>query len=115
MEALGVVPKWDSLKELKQLRFGQMVEKRTQLMDEIKFREAKKGELDEEISAALAVAGVEKVEWEDRNVQIVHKAGARKIVAEKLLERGVDADVIAESTEEGKGYSYLLVGKPKQD
>jgi uroporphyrinogen-III synthase len=114
LEALGVVPEWNTYQDLRKLDFGELCEKRQRLADEIKFREEKKKELDEEITAALAVAGVEKCAWEGRNVQIVHKAGSRRIVAEKLLENGVPADVIADSTVEGNPSSYLLIGKPKE-
>jgi hypothetical protein len=108
------IPAWSEYKELKQLHFDQLLNKRTDLKAEISFREGRLKELDVEIQSAMAVAGTEKVVWEDRPVQIVHSKGASKIVPEKLLERGVPADVIAESTVEGKGYSYLLVGKPKE-
>lgn len=111
LESLGLVPAWDSVGELRDLDFDKLVEKRTRLMDEIRFREEKRRELDEQIMAALAVSGVDKVTWEDRPVQIVNSRGASKIVPEKLLMHGVSADVIADSTEPGKEYSYLLVGK----
>jgi len=61
----------------------------------------------------LAVAGTEKVTWEDRPVQIVHSTSGSKIVAEKLLMHGVSPDVIADSTVPGKEYQYILVGKAK--
>src|SRR5579864_6920484 len=85
LETLGFVPEWSEYKELRQLKFDSLLEKRTQLRDEIKFREGKVKELDEEIEAALAVAGTEKVMWEDRPVSIVHSSSGAKIVAEKLL------------------------------
>jgi hypothetical protein len=112
LEKLGMVPEWKEVPELRQLHFGALVEKRTLLKDEIKFRESKVKELDEEIQAALAVSGVEKVIWEDRPVQIVESKSASKVVPEKLLLLGVPADTIAQATEPGKPYSYLLVGKP---
>jgi hypothetical protein len=115
LDSLGIVPKWDSVKELKQLHFDKLVERRTLLKSEIEFREAKVKDLDEEILAALAVGGVEKVEWEDRNVQIVTKRGASRVVPEKLLEHGVAADTIADCTVQGNEYSYLMIGKPKKD
>lgn len=113
MADLGVVPEWSTIKELKQLHFGHLVEQRVQLRDEIAFRDAKVKDLDEEIQAALAVSGVEKVQWESRPVQIVHKEGSSRIVAEKLIMLGVDADTIAQATEKGKPSQYLLVGKAK--
>lgn len=113
LESLGIVPAWSEFKELKQLGFDKLVETRVRLKDEIEFRTQKVKELDDEISAALAVSGAEKVLWEDRPVQIVHSRSGSKIVAERLLEHGVPASVIADSTEPGKEYQYLLVGKAK--
>lgn len=106
------VPAWDQYPELKQLNFGSLLEQRTRLKDEIKFRESKIRDMDTEIEAALAVAGAEKVTWEDRPVQVVQSNSGAKISAQKLLMNGVPAGVIADSTEPGKAYSYLLVGKP---
>lgn len=108
---LGVVLGWDTYPELVQLNFGQLVERRTQLKDEIEFRKRKMDDLDQEIQALLAVAGTEKVTWEDRPVQIVHSKSGDKISAQKLLLAGVPAQTIADATEQGKAYSYLLVGK----
>jgi hypothetical protein len=112
---LGIVPKWEQFKELKQLGFARLCEKRQTLHDEIEFRKTKMAEIDEEIEAALGAAGTEKVIWEDRAVQIVTKEGSRKLSAQLLLNKGVEADVIAECTEQGKSYSYLLFGKPKKE
>jgi hypothetical protein len=113
LESLGIVAEWSEYKELKQMKFAELLEARTRIKDEIEFRKAKLDKLDEEIQVAMMVAGTEKVNWEDRPVQIVHSRSGSKIVAEKLLMNGVSADVIAESTEPGKEYSYLLVGKAK--
>jgi hypothetical protein len=113
MAKLDIVPDWDQLPELKELSFDELAEKRQKLYDEIEFRKSKMKELDEEISAALAVAGTEKVIWEGRPVQIVHSRSGSKIVGEKLLMLGVAADTIAQATEEGKPYEYVLFGRPK--
>jgi hypothetical protein len=113
LETIGVVPVWTEYRELKQLGFGDLVEKRTRIKDEIDFRKKKMDELDQEIAAALMVAGTEKVTWEDRPVQIVHSRSGSKIVPEKLLEYGVSASVIRDSTVPGKEYQYVLVGKEK--
>lgn len=113
MAKLDIVPDWDQLPELKELSFDELAEKRQKLYYEIEFRKSKMKELDEEISAALAVAGTEKVIWEGRPVQIVHSRSGSKIVGEKLLMLGVAADTIAQATEEGKPYEYVLFGRPK--
>lgn len=115
LDMLGIVPEWSRFPELKDLDFGRLCEQRQILYDEITFRESRQKALDEQIEAALAVAGVEKVIWEDRPVQIVHKSGSAKLVPEKLLEAGVPASTIAACTTVGAGYSYLLIGKPKKE
>lgn len=113
IEKLGLVPEWSEYKELRDLGFDRLVETRTRLKDEIEFRQKKIKELDDEIQGALAVAGAEKVTWEDRPVQIIHSKAGDRVIPEKLLLAGVPADTIADCTEIGKQYSYLLVGKPK--
>jgi len=111
-EQLDIVPQWDQLPELVELDFELLAEKRQKLHDEIKFRQTKLKELDEEIMSQLAAAGTEKVLWEDRPVQIVHSNSGPKIKGEILLMLGVPADTIAQATEPGKPYEYLLFGKP---
>jgi hypothetical protein len=108
---LGVVPVWESYPELVDMGFGALVEKRTQLKDEMEFRKKKIEEIDLEIQAYMTIAGAEKVTWEDRPVQVVHSRSGSKIVAEKLLMAGVAAQTIADATEEGKPYQYVLVGR----
>lgn len=110
--AEGMSPAWDQYPELVGLEFDQLVAKRVDLKSEIDFRTAKLKDLDVEIQSQMAVAGTEKVSWEGRPVQVVHSRSGSKIVAEKLLLAGVAASTIAGATEEGKPYSYLLVGRP---
>lgn len=110
--AEGLSPQWDQYPELVGLEFDQIIAKRVDLKAEIDFRTKKLKEMDEEIQSQLAVAGTEKVTWEGRPVQVVHSRSGSKIVAEKLLLAGVAASTIAEATEEGKPYQYLLVGRP---
>ena len=114
MEQLGIVPDWDQLPELVELDFDEYAERRQKLKDEIDFRQAKLKELDVEIMSRMAAAGTEKVIWEDRPVQIVHSNSGDRIKGEKLLMLGVPADTIAQATEPGKPYEYLLFGKPSK-
>jgi hypothetical protein len=109
---LGIVPSWDSYDILRDLKFGSLVEKRTQIKEEMDFRKQRLEEIDKEIQAYMTVAGTEKVTWDNRPVTIVHSRSGSKIVAEKLLMAGVAAQTIADATEEGKPYEYILVGKP---
>lgn len=111
-DSLNIVPDWDASQELKQLRFGDTVESYLRLKATKEECEAKMKALTVDIQAALTVAGLEKVRYEDRPVQIVNSNTGSKVVPEKLLAKGVSADLIAECTEPGKPYSYVLVGKP---
>jgi hypothetical protein len=125
LETLGITPKWNTFAELKtykvegvdggkkRLSFDELCELRAKLYDEIQFRKERLEKVDEEIKMALAMAGVEKVEWEDRPVQLVTSHGGSRIVAEKLLELGVEADTVAQATVPGKEYDYVLFGKVK--
>ena len=108
---LDIVPEWDQLPELVELDFADYAEARQKLKDEIEFRQKKLKEIDLEIMSLLAAAGTEKVMWEDRPVQIVHSNSGDRIRGEKLLMLGVPADTIAQATEPGKPYDYLLFGK----
>ena len=119
---LKVVPEWSTLPELKQFRykpengkamtFSDLCDKLTNLQAEINFRELQKKELQKELELALASAGVEKVEWEDRPVMIVYSHGASTVDPHKLLEQGVSPDQIAAATVPGREFSYPLIGKP---
>lgn len=109
---LDIVPEWDQLPELVELDFADYAEARQKLKDEIEFRQKKLKEIDVEIMSRMAAAGTEKVMWEDRPVQIVHSNSGDRIRGEKLLMLGVPADTIAQATETGKPYEYLLFGKP---
>jgi len=121
MADLKVVPEWDSLPALKKYRyhpdggkvmdFDDMCEKLAQLSSEISFRELQKKELQREIELAMAEAGADKVEWEDRPVTMVHSRSASTVDPHLLLEKGVSPDVIAAATVEGREYSYPLIGR----
>ena len=120
-------PEWDAVPELKKfkheivgkdgtkkkLTFDAMVVEYKRISAEIDFRERLKVSLKEGIEAALLVSGEEKVLAEGYRVQMVHKAGSKKISAEKLLTNGVSADVIARSMEIGKETSYVSISKAK--
>lgn len=124
---IDTTPQWDKVAELKKfkgdiegangktvaLSFYDLCEKSWTLKQEIDFRKAKLDMVNEQIELALTVAGVEKVLWEDRPVQVVESNSGPQIQATLLMQKGVDPDVIAACTTPGKGYSYVLMGKPK--
>ncbi|HXN71590.1 MAG TPA: hypothetical protein VN861_03440 [Candidatus Acidoferrales bacterium] len=122
------VKEWDSIPELKRfkqriklkdgeklLTFDQMVDKVTDIQNEIKFRNGILKELKEALVTALDVAGEEHVTCIGYPVNIVEKKGSRRVDAKKLLEKGVSAMVIAECMKTGKGSRYVQVGKPDED
>jgi hypothetical protein len=89
------------------MNYGQCVVMYKALDKEIKEREVRMKDIKTHLQAALMVSGTKKVRAGEYAVQLIDKAGARKIVAEKLMARGVTPQVIAESTEIGKGSQYL--------
>lgn len=120
------VPDWESIPELKKwkqqieirgekktLTFDQMVSKYKDLDAEIEYRKNQQVALKESIESAVLVSGEEKVLCEGYRVARITKRGSRKIVAEKLLEKGVSAQTIAECTEIGKEVSYVEIKKAK--
>ena len=121
----GPVPDWNDVAELGEvqyeipnpkpeskpihLNYGQCVDLYKALDKEVKDRQAKMEELRLVLQAALMVSGQKKVKAGDHFCQIVEKAGSKKVVVEKLLANGVSAEVIAKSTEIGKGSTYLQI------
>jgi hypothetical protein len=97
------------------LDYGQCVDLYKALDKEIKERQARMEPLKDLLQAALMVSGKKKVKAGDHFCQMVEKAGSRKIVAEKLLAKGVSAQVIAESTEIGRGSTYLQIRAVGED
>lgn len=108
---LNIIPDWAVVPELKQLRFADMVESHIRLTATKKECEDKIKKLQIEIEAALVASGLEKVTYDGRPVQVVNATSGARVVPEKLLVAGVAAETIAECTEPGKEYSYVLVGK----
>ena len=99
----------------KKLSFEQMVDKFTDLRNEINFREGILDKLKEEMQTAMDVAGEESVMCIGYPVNVITKKGSRKVNAQKLVARGVSADLIAECTDVSEGSRYVQVGKPKKD
>ena len=127
IEANRPIPEWSTIPELKKWReditlkgkdkkmsFDEMVVAYKDLSAEIEFREKSKKELKTNIEAALLVADVQKVACEGYRVQIIEKEGAKKIDANKLLDLGVSADVIAKATVQGKASSYADIRPMKE-
>jgi hypothetical protein len=127
IESNRPIPEWDSVPELKKWReditlkgekkklsFDQMVSKYKDIDAEIKYREAIKKELKSAIENGLIMADIEKVSCEGYRVQFIEKEGSKKIDANKLLEAGVSADVIAKATVQGAGSVYVDIRAIKE-
>jgi hypothetical protein len=111
-ESIGVIPEWNASQELQQLRFDAICERLSRLQGQKKDLEEIIKRLQIDAEAALVTAGLEKVTWDGRTVQVVHSKSGSKVIVEKLVTMGVDPDLIAECTEPGKEYTYVLIGKP---
>lgn len=111
LDDLGIVTEWNTHKELKSRKFGDLCEQMALLKAEIALREEKLSAIKDSIDIALACAGTEKVIWEDRPVQRITKCGAARIDGQKLVEKGVDPVLVASCTVPGKEYSYIDMGK----
>lgn len=127
IEANRPVPEWDTIDELrkwkeevtlkgekKKLSFDQLVTKYKDVDAEIKYREGIKKDLKVAIEAGLLLADVDKVACEGYKVQFINKDGSKKIEANKLLELGVSADVIAKATVQSAGSSYIDIRAMKE-
>jgi hypothetical protein len=93
---LGKVPSYQDLKL--GIKFARAVLDRQDLSDQIKDLEEKKGRVTDYLFEEVAQSGVQKVGVDDYVVQIVDSE-RKTLSAEKLLEAGVSADVIARCME----------------
>lgn len=91
------------------LDYGQCVDMIADIDAKIEALQKQKEPVRLAVQAALMVSGQKKVKAGGHVCQMIEKSGSRKIVAEKLLARGVSAQVIAESTEVGKGSTYMQI------
>lgn len=98
-----------------QLNYAQCVAMYKSLDRECKERKERMEDIRVNLQAALLLSGVKKVMAVGIPCQIVEKAGNKKISAAKLMAKGVSAQIIAESTEVGKGSNYLLIGAAKEE
>lgn len=96
------------------LDYGQCVDMIADIDAKIEALQRQKEPVRAAIQAALMVSGQKKVKAGGHVCQMIEKAGSKKIVAEKLLARGVSAQTIAESTEVGKGSTYMQI-RPVED
>ena len=129
IEAARPIPEWNQITELrkwkeqitfkggekKTLTFDQLVTKYKEIGAEIDYRDNIRKELKEAIHAALLSSGEDAVLAEGYKVQMITKAGSRKIEPTKLLELGVSADTIAKATVIGAGSSYIDIRRAKED
>lgn len=107
--AVGQLPDWTQYDALREFHLQELVTRRQTLMTEKKALESGLSELNEEIAAALTIAEAKAVRVGEWRVTRVEGRGASSIVKERLLELGVDADVIVAATKPGKEYVTVQV------
>jgi len=132
MQAASKPAEWDSVPELVEYRyiptdeegegrkkspkgkkgddgftFDDLMARFEKLDFEIKSRENERREIKEALQEAVMISGREKIACRGYRLAMITKAGSKKIVAEKLLNQGVSAQVIVAATEVGKPTSYL--------
>lgn len=114
MDTLGIVPNWDTSDTLVQVEFGDRAREYFETKDKMDALAIKVKRLSKEMEADLVVAGLTKVMWNGRPVQIIESCSAARVDPAKLLSMGVDADIIAACTEAGKPYQYVKGGDEKE-
>jgi hypothetical protein len=129
IQAAAPAKEWDQIAELrkwkesitlkggekKSMNFRELVEKSLDLKSEIEYREKIRKEIQIALEAAMLIADEKVVVCEGYPVNLVTRAGSRKIVPEKLLELGVSADTIAKATVISDGSTFVQIGKPRVD
>lgn len=112
MSEIELVPVASSVMDPEALSaFVDMVERRQQIKKSIKQWEDECKELDSAITQLMTDKAIVKVSHERRTISLV--ASTRSSLSKvKLLENGVDPDIIELSTDT-KTYSYLLVSEEK--
>ena len=123
-------PEWDAVLELtpkrfkeevelkdgkKRLTFGEMVELSLKLKSEIEYRERIRKELQLHLEAGMLLADKTQVMYENHPVNLVTRAGAKKLSDKRLLAVGVTPDQIAAGYEIGDPSTFVQIGKSRKD
>jgi hypothetical protein len=103
---------WVDRPELVQLEFDAMVERRVELKRVVDEAEKELAELNPQIEAALVLVDATKVGIGNHVVHRIKGQTAGKVNTRKLVERGVDPDLVADCTDPGREYWYIQV-KPR--
>lgn len=98
----------------KTLYFDQLVAEYGELKAQIEIREARQDELKSAIQAAVMISGKEKVGCVGYRLNMIHKAGSKKILPELLISQGVTPDQIAKATKVGGASDYLDIRAIKE-
>lgn len=94
--------------------FERLVDEKIDLDRQKKIIEDRLKQIGPELEATLMAEGVERVAYRDGiTVKIGKGRAPSKIVAAKLLEQGVAADIIAAATVDGAEYTFAQVVIPK--
>lgn len=97
----------------KSMTFEQICDSLADIRDQKSRLETREKALRENLQVAVMGAGRDKVICHGLRLSMVTKAGAKKIVPEKLVKLGVSPETIAAATEIGKPSSYLDVREVK--
>ena len=108
-----VIPDWGTSQELIDLDFHKKAARYRFLKGLADRTEEERKELSVELEMILEAAGMPKVMFEGMVASKRNGGQPPTISATKLLELGVDADVIAQATIPGAKYTYFEMREPK--
>lgn len=111
--AKDVIPDNTQLEMTADAAWVEKVDLKRRLDAVVKWAEAKRKELAQDIEIALISEGVEAVRWDGCLVKQGKGRTADKLSPTRLVELGVSIDVIAQATEEGKPYTFAQIVVPK--
>lgn len=108
-KVVKVVREWTEFEDLQILQFDKAAIRYREIMDLEKKLKVEKDELSKDILAAMYVSGEKTLGLDDLIVITANGRTAGHISAHLLVQAGVDADLVAECTEQGKSYQYIQV------
>lgn len=104
---------WDRFSDLKDFNFRDLVIERHNLSVQKEQIDKRSKELNEQIAVALEVAGQSSVKCDEFRVTRVETHGPSRVIPEKLLELGVEADIIVQATVRGAAYTTVQIREIK--
>lgn len=99
----------ESVREVLPEDFEDLVTEFRDLQDLIAAYKDRCAEISPQIEAACVLAGKKNILMDKFKLTRIESKSADKILAERLVEKGVDWDIVEYATQPGKPYSYPLV------